>query len=44
MVLTLKNNAAAGYQGPMKIELWKGAGLLFIIFENTAMLQIYYKR
>ena len=25
---TLKNNAAAGYQGPVKIELLKGAGLL----------------
>ena len=26
---TLKNNAAAGYKGPLKIELLKGAGLLF---------------
>ena len=25
---TLKNNAAAGYQGPAKIELSKAAGLL----------------
>ena len=24
----LKSNAAAGYQGPMKIEFLKGAGLL----------------
>ena len=24
----LKNNAAAGYQGPVKIDLLKGAGLL----------------
>ena len=28
MLPTLKNNAAAGYQGPLKIELLKGAGLL----------------
>ena len=35
MVLTLKNNAAAGYQGPMKIELWKGAGLLFNYWEHS---------
>ena len=28
MFLALKNNTAAGYQGPMKIELLKGAGLL----------------
>ena len=28
MLPTLKNNAAAGYQGPVKIELLKGAGLL----------------
>ena len=28
MIPTLKNNAAAGYQGPVKIELLKGAGLL----------------
>ena len=27
MLPTLKNNAAAGYQGPVKIELLKGAGL-----------------
>ena len=27
---SLKNNAAAGYQGPVKIELLKGAGLLRI--------------
>ena len=27
----LKNNAAAGYQGPVKIELLKGAGLLRIV-------------
>ena len=29
MLPTLKNNAAAGYKGPMKIELLKGVGLLF---------------
>ena len=28
MLPTLKNNAAAGYEGPLKIELLKGAGLL----------------
>ena len=28
MIPTLKNNAAAGYQGPAKTELLKGAGLL----------------
>ena len=29
MIPTQKNNAAAGYQGPVKIELLKGEGLLF---------------
>ena len=28
MLPTLKNNAAAGYQDPVKIELLKDAGLL----------------
>ena len=28
MLPILKNNAAAGYQGPVKIELLEGAGLL----------------
>ena len=28
---TSEKNAAAGYQGPVKIELFKGAGLLEII-------------
>ena len=28
MLPTLKNNAAAGYKGPVKTELLKGAGLL----------------
>ena len=28
MLPTLKNNAAAGYKGPVKIELLKGTGLL----------------
>ena len=28
MLPTLKNNAAAGYKVPVKIELLKGAGLL----------------
>ena len=27
--LTLKNNAAAGYKGPLKPEFLKGTGLLF---------------
>ena len=27
MFPAVKNNAAAGYQGPVKIELLKGAGL-----------------
>ena len=31
MLPTLKNNAAAGYQGPVKTELLKGAGLLKVI-------------
>ena len=26
----MSNNAAAGYPGPVKIELLKGAGLLFL--------------
>ena len=30
MIPTLKNNAASGYQGPVKIELLKGADLLQI--------------
>ena len=29
MLPALKNNSAAGYQSPVKIELLKGAGLLF---------------
>ena len=29
MFPALKNNAAAGYHGPMKIELLEGSGLLF---------------
>ena len=29
-----KNNAAAGYQGPVKIELLKGAGLLLRILKT----------
>lgn len=28
MFLALKNNASAGYKGPVKIELFKVAGLL----------------
>ena len=30
MLPTLKDNAAAGYQGPVKMELLKGAGLLTV--------------
>ena len=33
MLPTLKNNAAAGYQGPVKIELLKREGLLARILE-----------
>ena len=33
MLPALKNNAAAGYQGPVKIELLKSAGLLGHSFE-----------
>ena len=32
-----KNNSAAGYQGPVKIELLKGAGLLFNGPVNTCV-------
>ena len=28
IIPTLKNNAAAGYKGPVKMELFKGAGQL----------------
>ena len=31
MFPALKNIAAAGYQGPVKIELFKGAGLLVFL-------------
>ena len=34
MLPTLKSNAAAGYQGPVKIELLKGVGLLTSILED----------
>ena len=34
MLPTLKDNAAAGYQGPVKIELFKGVGLLTRILED----------
>ena len=36
---TLKYNAAAGYQGPVKIELLKGAGLLVTALIPTAYLR-----
>lgn len=35
MHLDTKNNRAAGFQGPVKIELRKGAGLLHIIHGPT---------
>ena len=35
MLSTLKNNAAAGYQGPVKIELLKGEGLLHLTIETN---------
>ena len=38
MIPTLKNNAAAGYQGPVKIELLKSAGLLFSGSSTTSPL------
>ena len=31
MLPALKNNAAVGYQGPVKIELLKGVGLLTVL-------------
>ena len=34
---TPKNNATAGYQGPLKIELLKGAGLLFHVKFNVGI-------
>ena len=36
MFPTLKNNKAADYQGPVKIEVLKGAGLLRL---NTLVIQ-----
>ena len=36
-----KNNAAAGYQGPVKIKLLKGAGLLLKIL---SILLMYFAR
>ena len=35
MLPTLKNNAAAGYKGPEKIELLKDAGLLDFIWKTN---------
>ena len=45
MHATLKNNAAAGYRGPLKIELLKDAGLLhtvnkFDLVQNLSIWQI----
>ena len=41
MLPTLKNNAAAGYKGPVKIELLKGAGLLHFKIIITACKLIH---
>ena len=37
MLPTLKNNAAAGYQGPVEIEILKGAGLLTHQDKNSSL-------
>ena len=34
MLPTLKNNAAAGYKGPVKIELLRSAGQLKVLARN----------
>ena len=44
MLPTLKNNAAAGYQGPVKIELLKGAGLLERKRPDTPLCTAYVLR
>ena len=41
MFRALKNNAAAGYQGPMEIELLNGAGLLQLL--RTHLSKIFLK-
>ena len=40
MLPALKNNAAIGYQGPVKIELLKGAGLLVFKLTNKALVAL----
>ena len=37
MLPALKNNAAASYKGPVKIELLKGAGLLYSSAEQPKL-------
>ena len=41
MLPTLQNNASAGYQGPVKIELLKSAGLLKVYDFNTTCQQLH---
>ena len=41
MLPTAKNNAAAGYQGPVKIELLKGAGLLNCSYQQRKWSKRY---
>ena len=43
-VPTPKNNAAAGYQGPVKIELSKGAGRSTVNFTFSGMPEIVFAR
>ena len=43
MLSTLKNNAAAGYQGPVKKELLKGVGLLRLKTEPQTIADSLYR-
>ena len=43
MLPTLKNNAAAGYKGELKIELLKGAGLLLSKISRSNFQIAYFK-
>ena len=43
MLPTLKNNAAAGYKGELKIELLKGAGLLLSKRSRSNFQIAYFK-
>ena len=40
MLSTLKNSAAAGYQGAVKIELLQGAGLLSFFMVLTIVFSL----